>query len=107
MNLIKKSYLIILTGYKYIFLLIFFLTISCSKNQVKVKLDDACKFQDEKKEILICDEEKIWKITRKKHPKFFKNCQEIQYHTIKNKKKFKNTVYKCEYLKDNYIFIKN
>ena len=71
------------------FLLIFFLTISCSKNQVKVKLDDACKFQDEKKEILICDEEKIWKITRKRHPKFFKNCQEIQYHTFKNRKKYK------------------
>ena len=86
---------------------IFFLTISCTKNQVKIKLDDACKFQDEKKEILICDEEKIWKITRKRHPKFFKNCQEIQYHTIKNKKKFKNKVYKCEYLNETYIFIKN
>ena len=107
MNLIKKNYLILLTGYKYTLLLIFFLTISCTKNQVKIKLDDACKFQDEKKEILICDEEKIWKITRKRHPKFFKNCQEIQYHTIKNKKKFKNKVYKCEYLNENYIFIKN
>ena len=107
MNLIKKNYLILLTGYKYTLLLIFFLTISCSKNQVKIKLDDACKFQDEKKEILICDEEKIWKITRKRHPKFFKNCQEIQYHTIKNKKKFKNKVYKCEYLNDTYIFSKD
>ena len=107
MNLIKKNYLILLTGYKYILLLIFSLTISCSKNQVKVKLDDACKFQDEKKEILICDEEKIWKITRKRHPKFFKNCQEIQYHTFINEKKYKNKVYKCEYLNENYIFIKN
>ena len=107
MSLIKKSYLILFTGYKYILLLIFFLTISCTKNQVKIKLDDACKFQDEKKEILICDEEKIWKITRKRHPKFFKNCQEIQYHTIKNKKKYKNKVYKCEYLNENYIFIKD
>ena len=107
MNLIKKNYLILLTGYKYTLLLIFFLTISCTKNQVKVKLDDACKFQDEKKEILICDEEKIWKITRKRHPKFFKNCQEIQYHTFKNRKKYKNKVYKCEYLNENYIFIKN
>ena len=96
-----------MTGYKYILLLIFFLTISCSKNQVKVKLDDACKFQDEKKEILICDEEKIWKITRKRHPKFFKNCQEIQYHAFKNRKKYKNKVYKCEYLNENYIFIKD
>ena len=107
MIFIKKSYLILFTGYKYILLLIFFLTISCTKNQVKIKLDDACKFQDEKKEILICDEEKIWKITRKRHPKFFKNCQEIQYHTIKNKKKYKNKVYKCEYLNENYIFIKD
>ena len=107
MNLIKKSYLILLTGYKYILLLIFFLTISCSKNQIKVKLDDFCKFQDEKKEILICDEEKIWKITRKRHPKFFKNCQEIQYHTFKNRKKYKNKVYKCEYLNESYIFIKD
>ena len=107
MNLIKKNYLILLTGYKYTLLLIFFLTISCTKNQVKIKLDDTCKFQDEKKKILICDEEKIWKITRKRHPKFFKNCQEIQYHTIKNKKKYKNKVYKCEYLKENYIFIKD
>lgn len=107
MNLIKKNYLILLTGYKYTLLLIFFLTISCTKNQVKVKLDDACKFQDEKKEILICDEEKIWKITRKRHPKFFKNCQEIQYHAFKNRKKYKNTVYKCEYLNENYIFIKD
>jgi len=96
-----------LTGYKYTLLLIFFLTISCTKNQVKIKLDDTCKFQDEKKKILICDEEKIWKITRKRHPKFFKNCQEIQYHTIKNKKKYKNKVYKCEYLNENYIFIKD
>ena len=107
MNLIKKNYLILLTGYKYTLLLIFFLTISCTKNQVKIKLDDTCKFQDEKKKILICDEEKIWKITRKRHPKFFKKCQEIQYHTIKNKKKFKNKVYKCEYLNETYIFIKN
>ena len=107
MNLIKKNYLILLIKYKYILLLIFFLTISCTKNQVKVKLDDACKFQDEKKEILICDEEKIWKITRKRHPKFFKNCQEIQYHTFKNEKKYKNKVYKCEYLNENYIFIKD
>ena len=107
MNLIKKNYLILLTGYKYTLLLIFFLTISCTKNQVKIKLDDTCKFQDEKKKILICDEEKIWKITRKRHPKFFKNCQEIQYHTFKNEKKYKNKVYKCEYLKENYIFIKD
>ena len=107
MNLIKKSYLILLTGYKYILLLIFFLTISCSKNQVKVKLDDACKFQDKKKEILICDEEKIWKITRKRHPKFLKNCQEVSYRTFKNKKKYKNKVYKCEYLNESYIFIKD
>ena len=107
MNLIKKNYLILLTGYKYILLLIFFLTISCSKNQVKVKLDDACKFQDEKKEILRGDEEKIWKITRKRHPKFVKNGQEMQYHTFKNRKKYKNKVYKCEYLNENYIFIKN
>jgi len=56
---------------------------------------------------LICDEEKIWKITRKRHPKFFKNCQEIQYHTFKNEKKYKNKVYKCEYLNENYIFIKD
>ena len=107
MNLIKKNYLILLTKYKYILYSIFFLTISCSKNQVKVKLDDACKFQDEKKEVLICDEEKIWKITRKKHPKFFNNCQEIQYYTFKDKKKYKNKVYKCEYLDENYVFIKN
>ena len=92
--------------YKYILLLIFFFIISCTKSQVKVKLDDACKFQDENKEILICDEEKMWKITRKKHPKFFKNCQEIEYHTFKNKKKYKDTVYKCEHLKDSYIFLK-
>ena len=105
MNLIKKNCLIHLIKYKYILLLIFFFIISCSKNQVKVELDDVCKFQDEKKEILICDEEKIWKITRKKHPKFFKNCQEIKYRTIKNGKKYNNKVYKCEHLKDSYIFI--
>ncbi len=107
MNLIKKNFSIHLIKYKYIILLILFFIISCSKNQVKVKLDDFCKFQDEKKEILICDEEKMFKITRKKHPKFFKNCKEIKYHIFKNKKKYKNTVYKCEHLKDNYIFIKN
>ncbi len=96
-----------MTGYKYTLLSIFFLIISCSKNQVKIKLDEACKFQDEKKEILICDEEKIWKITRERHPKFFKNCQEISYRTFKNKKKYKNKVYKCEYLNESYIFIKD
>ena len=107
MNLIKKNYLTLLTGYKNIFLIIFFFIISCSKNPIKVKLDDVCKFQDEKKEILICNEEKIWKITRKKHPKFFKNCQEIQYRTLKNGKKYNNKVYKCEHLEDNIIFIKD
>ncbi len=96
-----------MTGYKNIFLIIFFFIISCSKNPIKVKLDDVCKFQDEKKEILICNEEKIWKITRKKHPKFFKNCQEIQYRTLKNGKKYNNKVYKCEHLEDNIIFIKD
>ena len=106
MNLIKKNYLILLIKYKYILLLVFFSIISCAKKQVEVKLDDACKFQDENKRILICDEENMWKITRKKHPKFFKNCQEIQYHTFINRKKYKNKVYKCEYLNDSYIFIK-
>ena len=96
-----------MTGYKNIFLIIFFFIISCSRNPIKVKLDDVCKFQDEKKEILICNEEKIWKITRKKHPKFFKNCQEIQYRTLKNGKKYNNKVYKCEHLEDNIIFIKD
>ncbi len=94
-------------GYKNILLIVFLFIISCSKNQVKVKLDEACQFQDEKKEILICDEEKTWKITKKRHPKFFKNCQEIQYHTFKNKIKYKNKVYKCDYLNENYIFIKD
>ena len=107
MNLIKKSYLIHLIKYKHILLLVFFLIISCSKSQVEVKLDDFCKFQDEKKEILICDEKKIWKITRKKHPKFFKNCQEIKYQAFKNGKKYKNKVYKCEHLKDNILFIQD
>ena len=107
MSLIKKSYLIHLIKYKHILFLIFFFIISCSKNQVIVKLDEFCKFQDEKKEILICDEEKIWKITRKKHPKLFKNCQAIRYRTIKNGKKYNNKVYKCDYLKDSYIFIKD
>ena len=107
MNLIKKNYLTLLIGYKNIFLIIFFFIISCSRNPIKVKLDDVCKFQDEKKEILICNEEKIWKITRKKHPKFFKNCQEIQYRTLKNGKKYNNKVYKCEHLEDNIIFIKD
>ena len=107
MNLIKKNYLTLLIGYKNIFLIIFFFIISCSRNPIKVKLDDVCKFQDEKKEILICNEEKIWKITRKKHPKFFKNCQEIQYRTFKNGKKYNNKVYKCENLKDSIIFIKD
>ena len=107
MNLIKKNYLTLLIGYKNIFLIIFFFIISCSKNPIKVKLDDVCKFQDEKKEILICNEEKTWKITRKKHPKFFKNCQEIQYRTLKNGKKYNNKVYKCEHLEDNIIFIKD
>ena len=103
----KKSYLILLIRFKYIFLLIFFFTISCAKNQVKVKLDDACQFQDEKKDILMCDEEKTWKITRKKHPKLFKNCREIKYYTFKNKKKYENTVYKCKHLEDNYIFLRD
>ena len=94
-------------GYKNILLIVFLFIISCSKNQVKVKLDESCQFQDEKKEILICDEEKTWKITKKRHPKFFKNCQEIQYHTFKNKIKYKNKVYKCDYLNENYIFIKD
>lgn len=105
MNLTKKIYLIPLIEYKKLIIIIFLLIISCSKKPIKVKLEDGCKFIDDKKETLICDEKAMFKITKKDDPRVFTKCEKILYNLNKQNSKYENLIYKCEYSGKNIILM--